>query len=102
MALPKPPPLPAMQLQRLAVSRLDLAYIALGTVFVFFGFASCVVAAIRRRSEVSVLIWLGTWSGMYGTSLLLRQPVVLAALPHWLQFIAPFTIKSEEHTSELQ
>src|ERR1035437_4568755 len=83
-----------MQLQSLAVSRLDLAYIALGTVFVFFGFASCLAAGTRRGSEVSVLIWLGTWSGMYGTSLLLRQPTVLAALPHWLQLIAPFTINA--------
>jgi sigma-B regulation protein RsbU (phosphoserine phosphatase) len=83
-----------MQAQSLAVSRVDLAYIALGTIFVFFGFASCLVAAIRRRSEASVLIWLGIWSGMYGTSLLLRQATVLAAMPHWLQFIAPFTINA--------
>jgi sigma-B regulation protein RsbU (phosphoserine phosphatase) len=83
-----------MQVQSLAVSPVDLAYIALGTIFVFFGFASCIVAAIRRRSEASVLIWLGTWSGMYGTSLLLRQDIVLAAMPHWLQFIAPFTINA--------
>jgi sigma-B regulation protein RsbU (phosphoserine phosphatase) len=83
-----------MQLQSLAVSRLDLVYIALGAIFVFFGFASCVAAAIRRRGDASVLIWLGTWSGMYGTSLLLRQPTVLAAMPHWLQFIAPFTVNA--------
>ena len=83
-----------MQVQRLLISRVDLAYIALGTVFVSFGFASCVVAAIRRRSQASVLLWLGVWSGMYGVSLLLRQPAVFAVLPHWLHISAPFTVNA--------
>jgi len=83
-----------MEVQTLAVSRIELAYIALGTIFVFFGFVSCAIAAIRRRSQARVLIWLGLWSGMYGVSLLLRQNTILVALPHWLQICAPFTINA--------
>jgi len=83
-----------MELQNLAISRSELAYVALGTVFVFFGFASCAVAAIRRRGEVQVLIWLGMWSGMYGTSLLLRTDAVREALPHGVQVCVPFVFNA--------
>ncbi len=80
-----------MEIQNLAAFRVELAYIVLGTVFLFFGFTSCAIAALRRRTEVRVLIWLGLWSGMYGASLLLRTGTIDKALPHWLQICAPFT-----------
>ncbi len=80
-----------MEVQSLTISRVELAYIALGTVFVFFGFASCAVAAIRRRREASVLIWLGLWSAIYGATLLLRTAAFVEALPDWLRSYAPFT-----------
>jgi sigma-B regulation protein RsbU (phosphoserine phosphatase) len=79
-----------MEIQSLAVFREELAYIALGAVFVFFGFACCAVAAIRQRTEVRVLVWLGIWSGMYGANLLLRTTVFEDALPHWLRISVPF------------
>ncbi len=74
-----------MEFQSLAVFRLEIAYIALGTIFVFFGFASCIVAALRRRNQAMVLIWLGLWSAIYGTSLLIRIPAFVLALPRPLQ-----------------
>jgi sigma-B regulation protein RsbU (phosphoserine phosphatase) len=83
-----------MDVHALTMLRIQLAYIVLGTVFVFFGFACCVIAAIRKRTEVRVLIWLGFWSGMYGTSMLLRMPAVTDALPHWIDICAPFTINA--------
>ncbi len=80
-----------MQVQALAVSRVELAYIALGTIFVFFGIASCIVAALRRRSQAMVLIWLGLWSAIYGTTLLFRIPAFVLALPHAVQTCVPLT-----------
>jgi sigma-B regulation protein RsbU (phosphoserine phosphatase) len=80
-----------MEVQSLASLRIELAYIVLGTVFVFFGLACCAVAAIRKRGEVRVLVWLGIWSGMYGTGALLRTAAFNEALPHWLRIAAPFT-----------
>ena len=80
-----------MEVQSLASLRVELAYIVLGTVFVFFGLACCAVAAIRKRGEVRVLVWLGIWSGMYGTGALLRTAAFNEALPPWLRIAAPFT-----------
>lgn len=80
--------------QSLSLFRGQLAYIILGTVFLFFGLIACAIAAIRQRTEVRILIWLGIWSGMYGTSLLARTPVVIAVLPRSLQIGAPFAINA--------
>ena len=73
------------------MSRIDLAYLALGTVFVFFGLVSCAIAAIRKLGETRILVWLGLWSGVYGASLLLRSSAMRQALPHWAQLCIPFT-----------
>ncbi len=78
----------------LTLARIDLAYIALGTVFVFFGLVSCAIAVIRKRGEIRILVWLGIWSGMYGTSLLLRTPTVQQIFPNWVQTCAPFTLNA--------
>lgn len=83
-----------MDVQPLARVRIDLANTALGTVFVFFGCAACAVAAIRKRTEVLVLVWLGLWSGMYGLSLLLRTPLVKGVLPGWVGAWSPFTVNA--------
>lgn len=72
------------------MNRIDLAFFALGTVFVFFGLVSWAIAAIRKRGEVLVLIWLGTWSGIYGANLLLRMPPVVRVLPSSLIAAMPF------------
>ena len=79
-----------MEFQNLSVFRIELADVILGTVFLFFGLASCAVAALRKRSEVRVLVWLGFWSGMYGANLLFRAPAVRDALPLVLQSLVSF------------
>jgi sigma-B regulation protein RsbU (phosphoserine phosphatase) len=83
-----------LDIQNLAEFRAFLSYVVMGTVFLFFGFASCAIAALRRRTEVRVLIWLGLWSGMYGASLLFRAGAFEKAFPHWLQVCAPFTFNA--------
>ena len=79
-----------MQVHELAALRTEIAYIILGTLFLFFGLAALTIAAIRERREIRILIWLGIWSGMYGFNLLVRSPAVLNALPHTLQLTIPF------------
>jgi sigma-B regulation protein RsbU (phosphoserine phosphatase) len=61
-----------------------------GTVFLFVGFAACAIAAMRRRSGVRVLIWLGIWSAMYGIQPLAYSPAVVGLLPHWFQVSVPY------------
>jgi sigma-B regulation protein RsbU (phosphoserine phosphatase) len=61
-----------------------------GTVFMFIGLAACAFAAVRRREEVRLFVWLGTWSAMYGARLLLESPAVVDVLPQWIQFRVPF------------
>lgn len=68
----------------------QLADIMFGAVFLFIGLAACSMAAIRRRSRVRLVIWLGIWSAMYGTGLLGRSPDVVAALPHVLEACVPY------------
>jgi phosphoserine phosphatase RsbU/P len=74
----------------LAMLRGQLADIVFGVVFLFVGLEACSVAAIRRRSGVRLVVWLGIWSAMYGTGLLARSPAVVAALPLVLQTSVPY------------
>jgi phosphoserine phosphatase RsbU/P len=61
-----------------------------GTVFVFVGLATCVIAAMRRRSGVRVLIWLGIWSAMVGARPLFHSLKVIGLLPYWIDVSLPF------------
>ena len=79
-----------MEDQLLALLRGQLVDILFGAVFLFIGLAACSIAAIRRRSGVRLVTWLGIWSAMYGTGLLLRSPAVVAALPLVLQTSVPY------------
>ena len=79
-----------MQDQLLATLREQLVAIISGTIFVFIGFASCLFAAIRRRSGVRIFLWLGVWSALYGARLLIESSSVAAAVPHWFQVAIPF------------
>jgi phosphoserine phosphatase RsbU/P len=74
-----------LQEQALATLRGQLADIISGTVFVFLGLTACVIAAMRRRSGVRVLVWLGIWSAMYGALRLIGPLGAVARLPHWFQ-----------------
>ena len=68
----------------------QLGYVILGTVFLFIGITACAIAAIRRRSEVRILVWLGIWSGMFGANGMASAPAVIASLPRPLQAAAPY------------
>jgi hypothetical protein len=68
----------------------QLADIVFGAVFLFIGLATCSIAAVRPRSGIRLVIWLGIWSTMYGTGLLSRSPAVVAALPLVLQMSVPY------------
>ena len=76
--------------QLLAMLRGQLTDIVFGAIFLFIGLAACSIAAIRRRSGVRLVIWLGIWSAMYRTGLLFRSPAVVAALPLVLQTSVPY------------
>lgn len=68
----------------------QVADIVFGTVFLFVGFAACGIAAMRRRSGVRVLVWLGIWSAMYGARPLVDSLTMVGILPHWLQVSVPY------------
>jgi len=65
-----------------------VADIISGTVFVFLGLTACSIAAMRRRSGVRILVWLGIWSAMYGVLRLGDSLVAVARLPPWVQVSA--------------
>ena len=77
--------------------RSQLANIVAGSVFLFFGFASCSVAVIRRRARVRIFVWLGIWSAMYGALRLGQSPAVIMASPHGLQIYAPYANTAIEY-----
>jgi sigma-B regulation protein RsbU (phosphoserine phosphatase) len=79
-----------LQDQLPVTSREQLAIIMFGTVFLFIGLAACAFAAVRRREEVRLFVWLGTWSAMYGTRLMAESPAVVDVLPQWILFRVPF------------
>jgi phosphoserine phosphatase RsbU/P len=79
-----------LQSEALATLRGQITDIISGTVFVFVGLAACGIAAMRRRSGVRVLVWLGIWSAMYGVLRLVDPLAAVARLPHWFQVSAPY------------
>ena len=79
----------ALQDQLPIISREQLAIIMFGTVFLVIGLAACAFAAVRRREEVRLFVWLGTWSAMYGGRLLAESPAVVDTLLQWMQFRVP-------------
>lgn len=68
----------------------QIVEIILGTFFVFVGLSACGIAAMRRRSGVRVLVWLGIWSATYGMLRLIDPLGALARLPHWFQASTPY------------
>ncbi len=79
-----------MEGQVLAMLRGQLEHIVSGTIFIFIGLAACSIAGIRWRSGARLFIWLGIWSMMYGASLLIQSPAVVAALPNAIQASVPY------------
>jgi sigma-B regulation protein RsbU (phosphoserine phosphatase) len=72
------------------MARSQVADIISGTVFVFVGLAACGIAAMRRRSGVHVLIWLGIWSAMAGERPLLNSLKGIDLLPYWIEVSLPY------------
>jgi sigma-B regulation protein RsbU (phosphoserine phosphatase) len=75
--------------QALAALRGQLIEICFGTTFVVIGLFALAVGAIRRRTGVAAVLWLGIWSATYGILGLSGAPMFVAALPRWLQAAAP-------------
>ncbi|HZM12351.1 MAG TPA: PP2C family protein-serine/threonine phosphatase [Candidatus Limnocylindrales bacterium] len=76
--------------QVLAMLRGQLIEICFGTTFIVIGLAAVAAAAIRRRTGVSAIVWMGIWSAAYGILGLSGTPAFVAALPGWLQTAAPY------------
>jgi phosphoserine phosphatase RsbU/P len=76
--------------QVVATLRSDIIEICTGTSFVVFGLVGLAVAALRRRSGVSAIVWVGIWSAMYGVLSLVGAALFISALPHGLQLAAPY------------
>jgi phosphoserine phosphatase RsbU/P len=72
------------------VLRDQVANIISGTVFLFLGFAACGIAAMRRRSGVRVLLWMGVWSAMYGVNSLVGSLSKVGLLPPWFEVGVPY------------
>jgi phosphoserine phosphatase RsbU/P len=68
-----------------ALLRAQITSIAVGSIFLFVGLATCAIAAFRRGRGVRTFVWLGVWSAMYGALKLGRSPAVMIASPPWLQ-----------------
>lgn len=58
------------------ISREQIAFIALGTIFLFLGIPSCVIALFRSREHRRILGWFGAFSTMYGIRLFIQVPAV--------------------------
>ena len=64
------------------VAREQVAFIALGTIFLFLGIPSGVIALFRSREHRRILGWFGAFSTMYGIRLFLEVPAAFG-------FVAP-------------
>lgn len=76
--------------QVVVILRSQIAEITGGAIFLFIGLAACAIAALRRRSGMRLLLWLGVFSAIYGAAHLSHSPAVIAVSPHWLQISAPY------------
>jgi sigma-B regulation protein RsbU (phosphoserine phosphatase) len=77
---------------QLATLRGDLADIISGIFFLVVALMAICIAAMRRRSGVRILFWLGLLSAMFGANLLVQVPSIATALPHSLSRGLPFVI----------
>jgi sigma-B regulation protein RsbU (phosphoserine phosphatase) len=67
--------------QAITMLRNDIGAIILGTLFLVIGLISWAIAAIRRRSRIRILIWLGVWTFMYGMNMLALSRLITLVLP---------------------
>ncbi|HME58937.1 MAG TPA: PP2C family protein-serine/threonine phosphatase [Terracidiphilus sp.] len=52
-----------------------------GAIFLFIGLCACTIAAIRRQSQVRLLVWCGLFIGMYGARMLANVATALDLAP---------------------
>ena len=78
--------------EALANLRGQMIEICFGTTFLVIGLAALAVAAIRRRTGVRAIAWLGIWSAVYGVLGLSGASMFVAALPRCAQIAAPFVM----------
>lgn len=78
--------------QALIAARGETAGIILGAVFLFIGVAALVLAAIRRRYSIGLLVWFGAFSGLYGVRMLAQVPAGFALLPASWWNARPFVV----------
>ncbi len=76
----------------LATVRGELADIISGTFFLFIALMAFSIAAMRRRSGVRILVWLGLLSAMFGVNLLVQSPPIEVVLPLAFAGVRPFLI----------
>ena len=79
-----------MQGQPLIIPGDELHGIIQGTAFLVMGLAACCIAAIRRRSGVRAILWVGVWSAMYGARPLADSLADVALMPRWFLAIVPY------------
>jgi len=70
----------------------QLADIIAGTFFLVIGLIAFSIAAIRRRGDVRIFVWLGILSTMFGVNLLAQSPAIAATLPHSFGSVGPYLI----------
>ncbi len=76
--------------QVVVILRGQIADLTGGAIFLFIGLAAFAIAALRRRSGVRLLVWLGVFSAIYGVTHLSHSSAVIAVSPHWFQISAPY------------
>ena len=67
--------------QVLGIMRGQVVAIMVATVFLFFGLAACVLAAIRGRGGARLLLWQGIFSAMYGARILAQSSAGFSIFP---------------------
>ena len=71
--------------QALAVLRGELTDILSGSFFVFFGLVSFLIALVRRRGGVRLLVWIGIWSFVFGSHSLVQSAAIQSVAPPWFR-----------------
>ena len=66
----------------LELVRDHLAEILLGTIFLFVGTTACAAAAFRRSRASRLLLWFGTFIGLYGARMLAILADIFHLYPH--------------------
>jgi sigma-B regulation protein RsbU (phosphoserine phosphatase) len=70
-----------VETQVVSLLRSELANLFAGSFFLFIALIAFSIAAIHPVKSARVLIWVGVWSGMFGTNELFQSQSVIEALP---------------------